>query len=909
MTTGGRFDFDDGGTYCGGWEDGKAHGYGVCTGPKGQGEYAGAWHCGYEISGIYTWTSGNNYRGQWTQGKRHGIGVETKGRWVYRGEWTQGFKGRYGVRQSTTTGATYEGTWTTGLQDGYGVETYADGGTYQGQWLRGIRHGYGMRQSVPYGLAAHCRQKSAVRESLTSLRSEQEDDQVVKDRDRKIDESRGGFVLTGASMPPPGSADSLKRRSPGLGGTLDKSVGRSSLRKTIVEGLKLRKQRSTGDIQESTQMRIGGSRPGGSVRSTVSSTSRASSVESNQSGMTAASVHTDSNASFISQDDVADLNMVEIYSGEWKNDKRSGFGVVERSDGLKYEGEWEGNRKHGYGATTFRDGTREEGKYKNNVLTTSGRRSRLFILRANKLKDRVENAVAAANRAAQIAQQKSDIAISRMASARAKAEQAQQAALKAQTDAEKARAKAHSYDPNFIQPGIDIMRKDAEASQLHQQHLQEQRNNHSAALVGNHVAPSSLPVEPTRPGIVENHITPLQSSAIAASKNILSKVGLNIGSEPANPNRSSLVASALAMAAVDSAIAGGGPAAIAMKKAQQTNAGPATTDQHRLATIASNRQPQQQQQHPAVENSIVADHVNPTTSRTPTHNSNNSRKPYNDDQPDLNDASRFSQLLDATVIDDHFDQYLMASPSTARSTRLSATPAARSGNVTANKPNGSVPGFSYDNRLSSNPVPAPANAAAAVDSDVDINDYGGRPLTRRKTLPGGTHGPLLIGATGAGLPPTSTVVSPARNVAVLQQAAPAATAVVRRGPFRPVQPSPPVAAQAAAQAPVVRRPAPIAGGFLRRAGGSNMGSMPDVAASSVAVSGGLPMPREEVHVLSQRRREELRRLREEAERRQQQDIVLRFGDIKEWCQERQLLVLVVALNISLATMFFSLLSR
>jgi len=119
---------------------------------------------------------------------------------------------------------------------------------------------------------------------------------------------------------------------------------------------------------------------------------------------------------FAEQDDVADLNMVEIYSGEWKNDKRSGFGVVERSDGLKYQGEWEANKKHGYGATTFRDGTREEGKYKNNALVSSGRRSKLFILRANKLKDRVENAVAAANRAAQISQQKADIAISRYAS-------------------------------------------------------------------------------------------------------------------------------------------------------------------------------------------------------------------------------------------------------------------------------------------------------------------------------------------------------------------------------------------------------------------------------------------------------------------------------------------------------------
>ncbi|VDK77287.1 unnamed protein product, partial [Gongylonema pulchrum] len=40
---GGRFDFDDGGTYCGGWEEGKAHGHGVCTGPQGKGEYTGAW--------------------------------------------------------------------------------------------------------------------------------------------------------------------------------------------------------------------------------------------------------------------------------------------------------------------------------------------------------------------------------------------------------------------------------------------------------------------------------------------------------------------------------------------------------------------------------------------------------------------------------------------------------------------------------------------------------------------------------------------------------------------------------------------------------------------------------------------------------------------------------------------------
>uniref|UniRef100_A0A8C2ZK45 Uncharacterized protein n=1 Tax=Cyclopterus lumpus TaxID=8103 RepID=A0A8C2ZK45_CYCLU len=81
--TGGRFDFDD------------AHGHGICTGPKGQGEYAGSWSHGFEIVGVYTWPSGNNpktrgYCGP--RGKRHGLGVgEVKGKWMYRGEWESRF--------------------------------------------------------------------------------------------------------------------------------------------------------------------------------------------------------------------------------------------------------------------------------------------------------------------------------------------------------------------------------------------------------------------------------------------------------------------------------------------------------------------------------------------------------------------------------------------------------------------------------------------------------------------------------------------------------------------------------------------------------------------------------------------------------------------------------------------------
>lgn len=50
-------------------------------------------------------------------------------------------------------------------------------------------------------------------------------------------------------------------------------------------------------------------------------------------------------------------NVTESYKGEWKNDKRSGYGICERTDGLKYAGEWLNNKKHGYGITYFKDGT------------------------------------------------------------------------------------------------------------------------------------------------------------------------------------------------------------------------------------------------------------------------------------------------------------------------------------------------------------------------------------------------------------------------------------------------------------------------------------------------------------------------------------------------------------------------
>ncbi|XP_062923071.1 junctophilin-3 [Mobula hypostoma] len=429
MSRGGRFDFDDGGSYCGGWEDGKAHGHGICTGPKGQGEYAGSWSHGFEVVGVYTWPSGNTYQGTWAQGKRHGIGVESKGKWVYKGEWCHGFKGRYGVRESIGSGAKYEGTWNNGLQDGYGTETYRDGGTYQGQWVGGMRHGYGVRQSVPYGMAAVIR--SPLRTSINSLRSEHSNGTAMHPDTPAGSPagSRGGFVLT---MHSDNDLLTAKNKKKGI------------FRRSLLSGLKLRKSESKSSLasQRSKQSSFRSEAGMSTVSSTASDINSTISFGEGETDLS------------VIEDDI-DATTTEVYVGEWKNDKRSGFGLSHRSDGLKFEGEWLSNKRHGYGCTTFPDGTKEEGKYKQNVLV-SGKRKNLIPLRTSKIREKVDRAVEAAERAAAIAKQKAEISASRTSHARSKSELADTAAEKAQDEAQLARITAKEFSPSTQQPGNGI---------------------------------------------------------------------------------------------------------------------------------------------------------------------------------------------------------------------------------------------------------------------------------------------------------------------------------------------------------------------------------------------------------------------------------------------------------------------
>nr|XP_010949785.1 junctophilin-1 isoform X2 [Camelus bactrianus] len=416
--TGGRFDFDDGGTYCGGWEEGKAHGHGICTGPKGQGEYSGSWSHGFEVVGGYTWPSGNTYQGYWAQGKRHGLGVETKGKWMYRGEWSHGFKGRYGVRQSLCTPARYEGTWSNGLQDGYGVETYGDGGERQGEWARKC---VGLDPGVPPGLRPlRSRTHAVLSCGLSKVPTRGSGPAAFPAG------TRGGFVLNFHA-----DAELVGKKKGGL-----------FRRGSLLGSMKLRKSESKSSIS--------------SKRSSVRSDAAMSRISSSDANSTIS--FGDVDCDFCPVEDHVDATTTETYMGEWKNDKRTGFGISERSNGMKYEGEWANNKRHGYGCTVFPDGSKEEGKYKNNILVR-GIRKQLIPIRNTKTREKVDRAIEGAQRAAAMARTKVEIANSRTAHARAKSDAADQAALAARQECDIARAVARELSPDFYQPGPDYIKQ------------------------------------------------------------------------------------------------------------------------------------------------------------------------------------------------------------------------------------------------------------------------------------------------------------------------------------------------------------------------------------------------------------------------------------------------------------------
>ncbi|KAK1119945.1 hypothetical protein K0M31_012674 [Melipona bicolor] len=85
-------------------------------------------------------------------------------------------------------------------------------------------------------------------------------------------------------------------------------------------------------------------------------------------------------------------------------------------------------------------------------------------------------------------------------------------------------------------------------------------------------------------------------------------------------------------------------------------------------------------------------------------------------------------------------------------------------------------------------------------------------------------------------------------------------------------------------------------------------SLPDVA-QPIQLTATAPLSREEVSVLSSMRREEIRRQIDESERLRANPLLyLVSPQVKDWFSRQQLVMLVLFINISLALMFFKLLT-
>ncbi|XP_066900971.1 junctophilin-1 isoform X2 [Halyomorpha halys] len=784
--------------------------------------------------------AGSAYEGQWQNGKRHGLGVESRGRWMYRGEWTQGFKGRYGVRQSSTSNAKYEGTWANGLQDGYGSETYADGGTYQGQWLRGMRHGYGVRASAPFGQASHYRPGKALRASLTSLRSAEGGNEAA-DRDRRVDDSRGGFVLKARSDEAPVRRQSLVEKS-------------SNIKKSILS--KIRKQRSTGDLEKRGTS-------GGSIRSTGSSASWVS-TESSQSGVTSGSMHTDSNASFVVEDEHMDASVTETYLGEWKNDKRSGFGISERSDGLKYEGEWFNNKKYGYGVTTFRDGSKEEGKYKNNVLITSQKKKHLFLIRSAKFRERIDAAVNAAQRASKFALQKADIAISRTATARGKAEMADLAADQAREDFEVAQGTAKQFAPDFVQPGLEKLRNRGV-----QKYKSSSVEDAKVRLPPNQKAPSlsretSLPNTPSSAPPVANkapslppyenkpHVQlPYDNRPQLPTQQVDNKGHLPQQQPPQQGYPSHLTNATVHNPGIN----------VEPQENYHHMVTPPTPQPPHDKDVVQNEQPQQPNLQPRA---TIRRNSKQLTGESPSYNFQQAMSDHFDHykRPPSRDSSvdRYSRKMGPSRQSsvDKVESPGSRAPSVVRG----VTPVTPSAVVRGGTPN---------------PMPPSTNLIR-----------GSTPTSVRAGTPATGNGSVVGAAVNPTPPPFEDVIMRKRGLG--QDIIPSASQPKRTESLyvTPQKKEP------------VPKSIPVTTNLQRKK------SLPDVQGYPKV---GEAMSREEVSVLSSARREELRKMQEESEKLRANPLLyLVSPHVKEWFSRQQLVMLVLFVNISLAIMFFKLLT-
>lgn len=136
--------FGDKHLYCGGFLDGRTHGFGRYTWTGGD-VYTGTFKNGKQDGyGEYTHSDGSYYRGYWSNDARDGFGEYRWGttRDVYVGHFKMGIKHGSGTYYWAD-GRRFTGVWKDGTRDGTGEYVFTDGTRYIGEFKGKVRHGMG----------------------------------------------------------------------------------------------------------------------------------------------------------------------------------------------------------------------------------------------------------------------------------------------------------------------------------------------------------------------------------------------------------------------------------------------------------------------------------------------------------------------------------------------------------------------------------------------------------------------------------------------------------------------------------------------------------------------------------------------------------------------------------------------
>lgn len=136
--------------------------------------------------------------------------------------------------------------------------------------------------------------------------------------------------------------------------------------------------------------------------------------------------------------------VAQIYEGEWKDDKRHGYGVIKCINSYTYYGHWINNTRTGYGVMVYENGIKEEGQWQNGQLIYALKRKKLH-LKTHQLETKVQLAHTQAIQAADSARNKALLSKSRAGSAMDKAKVAHGVAGRAEKNAQLAREKAEQY--------------------------------------------------------------------------------------------------------------------------------------------------------------------------------------------------------------------------------------------------------------------------------------------------------------------------------------------------------------------------------------------------------------------------------------------------------------------------------